>query len=310
MKSKHLVSIIVPSYNQGRFIKETIDSILGQDYRPIEVLVLDGGSTDQTLSVLESYDGTPELKWRSEPDNGVADAVNKGLAKADGEIMAIQSSDDLYLTGAITAAVEFLNAHRDVALVYGDVELIDERSQIIGRDVLTPFDLKHCLGRFTYIPQPTAFFRAEIVSEIGGWREEVPYASDADYWLRIAVGHKVAKLDRLMGGYRYHPAQRDTQKAKISRDWERLITDLLAANNLDRSTRRYARMGIQLAKHRYTAEAEWLRRTLYLYRAVMANPTAVFRPEFPKRELLIGREPIWKFLSRVKRRMGFRPRTA
>ena len=90
-----LVSIIVPSFNQGRFIKETIDSILGQDYRPIEVLVLDGASTDETVEVLSRYESVPELIWRSEPDNGVVDAVNKGLKRASGEIIGIQSSDDL-----------------------------------------------------------------------------------------------------------------------------------------------------------------------------------------------------------------------
>jgi glycosyltransferase involved in cell wall biosynthesis len=304
-----LVTIIVPSFNQGRFIKETLDSIIGQDYRPIEVLVIDGASTDQTTELLETYRGVPELKWWSEPDNGVVDAVNKGLEKASGEIISIQSSDDLYLRGAITAAAKFLSEHPDVALVYGDVELINERSEVVGRDILQPFNLKHYLGRFSYIPQPSAFFRARLVKEIGGWRQEVSYAADADYWLRIAVGHKVARLDRLMARYRYHPDQRDTQKGKISRDWDRAITDLLAANNVDRSTRSFARMGIYLAKYRYTPESDWLRRSLYLYRAALSNPAAVFDARFPKRELIIGREPIWKFLSRVKRWLGFRPRT-
>jgi glycosyltransferase involved in cell wall biosynthesis len=305
-----LVTIIVPSFNQGRFIKETLDSIMSQGYRPIEVLVIDGASTDETIEVLESYAGVSELKWWSEPDDGVVDAVNKGLERARGEIIGIQSSDDFYLTGTISAAVEFMDAHRDVALVYGDVELIDENSEVTGRDVLTTFDLKHYLGRFTYIPQPSAFFRAQVVEEIGRWRKEANYAADADFWFRIAVRHKVAKLDRLMARYRYHAEQRDTQKAKIARDWERTIRDLLAANDLDNGMRRFAEMGIHLAKHRYTPESDWKRRTRYLYQAALANPGAVFHPSFPKRELLPGREPIWKFLSRIKRRLGFRPRTS
>jgi glycosyltransferase involved in cell wall biosynthesis len=305
-----LVTIIVPSFNQGRFIKETLDSIMSQGYRPLEVLVIDGASTDETIEVLESYAGVSELKWWSEPDDGVVDAVNKGLERARGEIIGIQSSDDFYLTGTISAAVEFMDAHRDVALVYGDVELIDENSEVTGRDVLTAFDLKYYLGRFTYIPQPSAFFRAQVVEEIGRWRKEANYAADADFWFRIAVRHKVAKLDRLMARYRYHAEQRDTQKAKIARDWERTIRDLLAANDLDNGTRRFAEMGIHLAKHRYTPESDWKRRTRYLYQAAAANPSAVFHPGFPKRELLPGREPIWKFLSRIKRRLGFRPRTS
>lgn len=310
MTTNPLVTVIVPSFNQGRFIRETLDSILSQDYRPLEVLVIDGASADETVAVLQSYASVPELKWRSEPDNGVVDAVNKGLAAARGEIIAIQSSDDLYLPGAISAAVEFMHAHPEVALVYGDVDLIDENSQVIGRDGLTAFDLKHYLGRFTYIPQPSAFFRADMIEQIGGWREEVSYAADADFWMRIAVRHNVAKLDGLIARYRYHAEQRDTQKAKMARDWEKMIRDLLAANELDRPTRRFAEMGIHLAKHRYTPESDWKRRTRYLYQAAAANPRAVFHPCFPKRELLPGREPIWRALSRVKRRLGFRPRTS
>ena len=305
-----LVTIIVPSFNQGRFIKETLDSILSQDYRPIEVLVIDGASTDQTVAVLESFSNVSELKWWSEADGGVTDAVNKGLARAQGSIIGIQSSDDVYLPGAISAAVDFMQAHRDIALAYGDVELIDENSMVTGRDVLEAFDLKYYLGRFTYIPQPSAFFRRDVIEQIGGWRPEVSYAADADLWMRIAVRHKAARIERLMARYRYHSDQRDTQKAKIARDWEKMIRDLLAANDFDGSMRRFAEMGIYLAKHRYTPESDWKRRTRFLYQAAAANPRAVFHPCFPRRELFPGREPIWKFLSRMKRRLGFRPRTS
>src|SRR5205823_6448604 len=141
------------SFNQGRYIRETIQSVLEQDYRPLEVLILDGGSTDQTLEILNSYNHRNEIKWWSEPDGGVTDAVNKGLLKARGDVIGIQSSDDVYLPGAIGTAVDALSAHRDAALVYGDVEYIDENSRCLGRDFLSPFDLKHYLGRFSYIPQ-------------------------------------------------------------------------------------------------------------------------------------------------------------
>lgn len=304
-----LVSVIVPSYNQGKFIGETLASVLSQDYRPLEVLVLDGGSTDETLRVLESYAGTPELSWWSEPDGGVADAVNKGLEHARGEIIGIQSSDDVYLAGAISAAVEAMREHSEAAIVYGDIEYIDEHSQIVGQECLGSFDLRHYLGRFTYIPQPSAFFRAAMSEGVAGWRQDVSYAADADYWLRLAVRHEAQKIDRTMARYRYHPEQRDTQKSKIARDWERAVRDLLATHHLGRETEAFAKMGIHLARYHYTPEASWARRTLHLYRAAAANPRAVLNPRFPKRELLVGREPIWKFLSKVKRRLGFQPRT-
>src|SRR5262249_60454279 len=100
-----LVSIVVPSFNQGRFIAETVRSCLGQCYRPIEILVQDGGSTDDTISVLRSLDA-PELYWVSEADEGVVDAVNKGLSRAKGEILSIQSSDDVFLGGGVGATGE------------------------------------------------------------------------------------------------------------------------------------------------------------------------------------------------------------
>jgi glycosyltransferase involved in cell wall biosynthesis len=308
MKPEPLVSIIVPSFNQGRYIKETLDSILGQDYRPIEILVIDGGSNDETLAVLKSFADVLEMRWWSEPDNGVADAVNKGLAKASGEILAIQSSDDIYLPRALSAAVEFMAAHSDVALVYGDVELINEHSEVIGRDILSPFAFNDYVGRFSYIPQPSAFFRRDVAREVGGWRQEVSYAADADYWMRIAVKHKVVKLDRLMARYRYHSEQRDIQSARIAQDWEKTIRSLLDHNDLNKEAKRFARMGIHLAKYRYTPETSWLRRSWYLYRAFFSNPCAVVDKRFPKREFVIGREPIWKLLSSIKRSLGFKPR--
>ena len=187
LHDRPLVSVIVPSFNQGRFIEETITSALAQDYRPLEVLVLDGGSTDGTLSVLEGYSGASELKVWSEPDDGVVDAVNKGLQKACGEILAIQSSDDVYVPGAIAAAVDALHAHPEAGMVFGDVEHIDDLSRVTGRDVLTAFSLAEYLGRLTYIPQPSAFFRAAVSRSVGGWRAEVSYAADADFWIRIAL---------------------------------------------------------------------------------------------------------------------------
>jgi len=302
-----LVSIVVPSFNQGKFIAETLKSCLRQSYRPIEILVEDGGSTDDTISVLRSIDA-PELRWVSEPDEGVVEAVNKGLRRAKGEILTIQSSDDLFLDGAIEAAVEALDYDPTVGLVYGDVELIDEESRVIGADIQGPFDLAMYFGRMMYVPQPGTFFSRRAVEAVGGWRKEFSYTPDADFWFRIALRFPVHKLNRVMARYRYHALQRDRQRASISRDWERMVHDLIANEPLDGRTYRYARSGIYLARHRYTDPLRWWTRTKALYSALFVNPAAVTHPGFPKKELLPGREPIWKQLSRAKRALGLRPR--
>ena len=308
MLDKPLVSVIIPSFNQGKFIAETIDSVLSQDYRPLEVIVMDGGSTDETSSVLEVYRGRSEMRIWSEPDEGVVDAVNKGLARARGEILAIQSSDDAYLPGAISAAVEFMRRNPDAALVFGDVELIDENSRVTGRDVLAAFDLAEYLGRLTYIPQSSVVFRADAARAVGGWRADVSYAADADYWMRIALRFRVSKMDRLMARYRYHPGQRDQHRDRILHDWERMAAGLASQPGMTPRLARYARMGVQLARYRYTPEEHWLERSLHVYRAALANPGALAHRHFPARELLPGRRPIWALLSRIKRAMGLRPR--
>ena len=289
--AKPLVSVIVPSFNQGRYIRETIDSILTQGYRPIEVLVMDGGSTDETIEVLRAYGERPELQWWSAPDRGVVDAVNKGLTRARGEIIAIQSSDDLYVPGALASAVDALSEDPKLALVYG------------SRTSLPPFSLVEYVGKLTYIPQPAAFFRAWVMRSVGPWREDISYAADAEFFLRIAAKYPVRKADTILARYRYHAAQRDKEASRVPRDWERGIAPYLASSN--GALRRHARSGIQLARHHYAAERAWVSRTIALYRAILVNPALLLRPEIrAHRELLPGRYPIWLRPARLPMRFA------
>jgi glycosyltransferase involved in cell wall biosynthesis len=309
LHQKNLVTIIIPSFNQGRFIRETLESCLGQDYELIEILVIDGGSSDETLSVLKSIDA-PNLHWWSEPDKGVVDAVNKGIACARGDILTIQSSDDVFIPGAVAAAIEVIQENPTIGFVYGDIEYIDIDSNVIGMDVQGEFDLASYLGRFMYVPQPGTFFTRAAMELIGTWREQYSYAADADYWMRIATHFPVKKMSRLVARYRYHPDQRDTQRMRIARDWVGSIRDLIASGALDARQCRYAKMGIHLAYYRYAPKPDWWMRTRALYAALIANPPALLDPRFPKRELLPGRDPIWALLSRIKHSLGFKPRVA
>src|SRR5262249_20647668 len=146
----------------------------------------DGGSTDETTSILHSLE-CKELAWRSEPDKGVVDAVNKAFRWAQGEILTIQSSDDVFTSGAVQAAVAAITAEPWIGFVYGDIELMDDNSRVIGADMQGPFDLACYFGRLMYVPQPGTFFTRDALATVGGWRPDFSYTADADLWFRIAT---------------------------------------------------------------------------------------------------------------------------
>ena len=136
-------------------------------------------------------------------------------------------------------------------------------------------------GRLMYVPQPGTFFTREALEAVDGWRAEFSYTADADFWFRIALRFPVRKLNRVMARYRYHPLQRDRQRASISRDWERMVRDLIANEPLDSRTRRYARSGIFLARHRYADPQQWWMRTKALYGALCRQSCSSDPSRFP-----------------------------
>ncbi len=298
------VSIIVPSFNQGRFLRSTLDSILSQDHRPIEVHVIDGGSRDETLAVLESYGDRPELRWTSERDRGVVHAVNKGFARVRGDIVAIQSSDDCYLPDALRVVVAAFQADPSMGLVYGDTAVIDAEGQELRRTRIGPYSLEGLLLLRTWIPQPSAFFRRELLDAVGGWDDAIPYAPDTDLWLRMAFRTSVRKLDRCLSQRRIHDAQRDRQAAQIVRDFGLMIDRSADIAGAPRRLRRAARASKHLIRQRYAAGLSDWGIAWHLVRAAMICPTAR-NPRGVAHHLWL---PVRKALSRTKRRFfGARP---
>ncbi|HLA97025.1 MAG TPA: glycosyltransferase family 2 protein, partial [Anaerolineales bacterium] len=147
-----LVSIVTPSFNQGRFLEETIQSVLAQDYPRIEYLIVDGGSTDGSLEIIRRY--ADRLGWWvSEPDRGQTEALNKGFARARGEIFAWLNSDDTYLPQAVSEAVAYLQAHPEAGMVYGDANLVDEHGRVIGKFPARQTDYQRLRRGYVRIPQ-------------------------------------------------------------------------------------------------------------------------------------------------------------
>lgn len=302
--TRPLVSIIVPSFNQGRFIRRTLQSILSQGYRPIEIIVIDGASTDDTVSILKEFSSAPELQWVSERDSGVVEAVNKGFARARGVIGAIQSSDDFYLPGAIRAGVDALQSSPALAFAFGDIAKVDADGRELSRTQLAPYSLEGVLSLATWIPQPSTFFRMDLAKQLGGWRSDVPYAADTDLWLRMALLRPALKIDRLMAERSMHEGQRDTQGSRIVRDYRRMIDTLPGLDLAEPRIRSAARAGQILIANRYDAGRSALTNPLRLWRAAFAYPALFAR--YPLPAFVPGaasvRSVISRFMRRVRRR--------
>ena len=205
-----LVSVVTPSLNQGAFIEETIRSVLDQDYPRIEHIVVDGGSTDGTIDVLRRQS---HLRWVSQPDGGQADAVNKGFGMARGEIFGWLNSDDMYLPGAVSAAVEALLASGS-ALVHGGWRRIDASGRVINEVAAVPFDLRRQLNYANLVAQPGALFTREAFEAVGGLDVSYRYAMDYELFLRIGERFPVRHVDRTLGVYRYHPESKTVSEAE------------------------------------------------------------------------------------------------
>lgn len=265
------VSVIVPSYNMGRFLRATLDSILVQDHRPLEVVVTDGGSADDTVAILQEYESEhPELKWVSEPDDGPADAINKGLAMITGEIAAIQSADDIYYPGAIRAAVAAFADHPEASIVYADTEMIDVDGNCIWISRYLPFTIPRYLCGSTFIPQSSAFFRPDLARALGGVRTNY-FVFDVDLWLRMMFRAPALKVDGVWSAYRRHAVQRDKQTSNILSDWRRMLDESPEIARGSWRVRRAARAaGHMLVQHynpsgdpRYRAGQIWLAILIY-----------------------------------------------
>ncbi len=194
-------SIVTPSYNQGQFIEEAILSVKNQNYHSIEHIVIDGGSTDETLDVIRRYEGTYNLHWVSEPDEGQADALNKGFKLARGEILGWLNADDTYQPGAVRSAVACLQSHPAVDLVYGGFNFINEGGEILYTHIPPEFSLEKLLYG-DIIPQAAMFFRRRTIEEIGGVDPHLHYVMDWEFVLRIARNYRVRRIPAVWGNFR------------------------------------------------------------------------------------------------------------
>jgi FkbM family methyltransferase len=200
------IAVVTPSLNHGAYLKQTIDSILGQEYPNLVYFVQDGGSQDGSVDILNSYNS--ELAWRSEPDTGQANAINRAFETIDGDIMAYINSDDMLLPGTLSYVARFFQRNPKVDVVYGHRICIDRDGSDIGRWVLPQHDLE-ALKWADYIPQETMFWRQRVWDAVGPFNESFNYALDWDFILRAqAEGYRFWRLPRFLACFRVHDEQK------------------------------------------------------------------------------------------------------
>jgi glycosyltransferase involved in cell wall biosynthesis len=197
-----LVSIVTPSYNQGSFVRRTIESVLAQTYPHIEYLVVDAESTDETLDILQSYGD--RLNWISEPDSGQSEAINKGLRAVRGQIVGYLNSDDILLPDAIEQVVQHFRDHPECDLVYGDAQYIDDSEQVIGTYDTADYSFDRLMDDCC-ICQPAAYWRSFAGKAVGPFDEGLQYAMDYDYWIRFdRRGFVIQHLPKTIAQSRLH----------------------------------------------------------------------------------------------------------
>ncbi|MBA4385210.1 MAG: glycosyltransferase [Anaerolinea sp.] len=222
MTDTPLVTIVTPSFNQARFLEQTMRSVLEQDYPSIEYMVVDGGSTDGSVDLIQKYSN--RLKWWvSEKDNGQADAINKGFTRASGEIIAWINSDDYYLPGAVSSAVKALMENPEAGFVYGNVRVVDRDEKILNQLTYGNWGLKDLLS-FHIIGQPAVFIRRSMLEKVGFLDPSYHCLLDHHLWIRLAEQSGMKYIPSLWASAHYHEDCKNLAiAAEFGREAKRMV---------------------------------------------------------------------------------------
>lgn len=233
------ITVVTPSFNQAPFLEETIQSVLSQGYPELEYIVMDGGSSDGSAEIIRKY-ADRLADWKSAKDEGQADAIRTGFARATGEILCWLNSDDTITPGTLRLVGEFFTSNPDVDLVYGDLNLVDAE----GKRLYTARPLLR-LGILVYenafIPQQAMFWRRSLYERVGGVDAGLRFAMDFDLVIRfLLAGARVRKLPGVLANYRWHPAAKSsTIRDVMERELHELVRRHLPAAAAESAWRRF-----------------------------------------------------------------------
>ncbi len=262
-----LVSIVTPSYNQARYLEQTLLSVFEQDYPRIEYIVIDGASTDGSVDIIKQYADRLAF-WVSEKDSGQAEAINKGLARARGDIVAWLNSDDFYLPGAVTAAVKAFESHPEAGLIYGDTVAVDEQGEFIHFPRCAQWTLDDLLT-FHILGQPAVFMRRDVLLQAGFLDPSFHFLLDHQLWIRMAsIAPMVYVPERWAAGRFHESAKNVAQAAKFGEEAFRILawaeSDRRVSGALAR-VRRQSRAAAYRINARYLLDAGQAPQSLQSY---------------------------------------------
>jgi glycosyltransferase involved in cell wall biosynthesis len=215
-----LVSIVTPSYNQGEFIEDTIKSVLEQTYKNIEYIIVDGGSKDNSVQIIQKYASLypQRIQWISERDRGQTDAINKGLRRARGDIVAWLNSDDIYNLQAVERVVAFFKKNPDTAFVHGQGHHVTKSGEFIENYPSRPCDFQ-VLHTTCPICQPTTFWRREVLNTVGYLDDGLNFAMDYEYWIRVSKQYPLGFIaDHIASTRLYEETKTLGQRHKVHKE--------------------------------------------------------------------------------------------
>ena len=231
-----MLSVITPSRNMGHYLERTLDSVAALGV-PHEHIVIDGDSDDGTVELLRARQD-PALSWVSEPDRGQTHAVNKGLERAKGELIAWLNADDEYVPDAVDRAVGLLARDPETAAVFGGIEFIDESGDPFRTHVPDAFNWRRYLYLHTYLPTPTVIFKRELLEQAPALNEAYADAADYDFYLRLLREARVEVVPEVLVRFRYHPQSKSASDVWTQHDEALEIRLGWARNGFDRALMR------------------------------------------------------------------------
>lgn len=284
-KKLPVVTVITPAYNQGIFLRDTIESVLSQDYPHIELLVLNDGSTDHTEEILKEYTG--RIKWETQQNMGQTPTINKGWSKTDGEIITWLNSDDTFLPGAVKAGVEYLLAHPETGIVFADSLFTEADGKPLHQTRPAPgFRYIDFVSKCENpISQPSAFIRREIIHKVGDLDPTYYYFMDWDFWLRAGLYYQIDYVHGLWSTYRLHAESKTvSQSRRAAPELEYMYNKFFSRDDIPKeilAIKKKAMMNMCFTSGGYYLRGDdYKSASLMARKALKYNPTAIFSPRY------------------------------